>query len=387
LKLQAFFASCPRGLEALLADELQRLGAGRCSPVAGGVAFEGSLETCYRANLESRLATRVLMQLGRSPYRDEQDVYDAALALPWPDWFGEKQSIRVDVNAIRSPLKSLDFATLRIKDAVCDRFRSARGSRPDVDTRSPGVRIQGFLDKESATFYLDTSGDVLNRRSYRKDAGDAPLKENLAAGILRLTGWDGTEPLLDPMCGSGTLAIEAAMMALAIPPGHARGFGFERLSNFDAARWKAVRGAALAHAAKPRKLPIFARDRYGDELKKARANLEAAGLADCVELKQADVLDTGAPASAGVLVANPPYGERIGEDAGLAEFYPKLGDTLKKFYAGWRCYLFSADTRLPKLMRLQASKRTPLYNGPLDCRLYEYRIVAGGMRKPRADRT
>jgi 23S rRNA (guanine2445-N2)-methyltransferase len=385
LKLQAFFASCPRGLEALLAEELQRLGAGRCSPVAGGVAFEGSLDTCYRANLESRLATRVLMQLGRSPYRDEQDVYDAALALPWPDWFGEKQSIRVDVNAIRSPLKSLDFATLRIKDAVCDRFRSVRGSRPDVDTRSPGVRIQGFLDKENATFYLDTSGDVLNRRGYRKDAGEAPLKENLAAGILRLTGWDGSEPLLDPMCGSGTLAIEAAMMALAIPPGHARGFGFERLSNFDAARWKAVRGAALSRAAKPRKLAIFARDRYGDELKKARANLEAAGLADCVELKQADVLDTGAPASAGVLVANPPYGERIGEDAGLAEFYPKLGDTLKKFYAGWRCYLFSADARLPKLMRLQASKRTPLYNGPLDCRLYEYRIVAGGMRKPRAD--
>jgi putative N6-adenine-specific DNA methylase len=384
LKLQAFFASCPRGLETPLAEELQRLGAGRCSPVAGGVAFEGGLETCYRANLESRLATRVLMQLGRSPYRDEQDVYDAALALPWPDWFGEKQSIRVDVNAIRSPLKSLDFATLRIKDAVCDRFRSARGRRPDVDTRSPGVRIQGFLDKDAATFYLDTSGDVLNRRGYRKDAGDAPLKENLAAGILRLTGWDGTEPLLDPMCGSGTLVIEAAMMALAIPPGHARGFGFERLSNFDAAGWKAVRGAALARAAKPRKLPIYARDRYGDELKKARANLEAAGLADCVELKQADVLDTGAPAPAGVLVANPPYGERIGEDAGLAEFYPKLGDTLKKFYAGWRCYLFSADTRLPKLMRLQATRRTPLYNGPLDCRLYEYRIVAGGMRKPRA---
>ncbi|TMG74097.1 MAG: class I SAM-dependent RNA methyltransferase [Betaproteobacteria bacterium] len=381
---QAFFASCPRGLEALLADELREFGARNAERVAGGVAFEGDTGLCYRANLESRLATRVLMRLARAPCGSEQDVYDAALALRWPDWFSEKHSIRVDVNAIRSPLKSLEFATLRIKDAVCDRFRADRGRRPDVDTRSPGVRIQGFLDRASVTLYLDTSGEPLHKRGYRKDAGEAPLKENLAAGIVRLTGWDGSEPLLDPMCGSGTLAIEAAMMALAIPPGHARGFGFERLAGFDPRRWKEVREAALARAQAPRKLALFARDRYGEELKKARLNLEAAGLAPCVELKQADVLDTGAPAGAGVLVANPPYGARLGEDQALAEFYPKLGDTLKKFYAGWRCYFFSGDARLPKLIRLAASKRTPLFNGSLECRLYEYRIVAGSMRKERA---
>ncbi len=381
---QAFFASCPRGLEALLAEELRGLGARTTEPVAGGVAFEGDMRTCYRANLESRLATRVLLRLARAPYASEQDVYEAALALPWPERFGVENSIRVDVNAIRSPLKSLEFATLRIKDAVCDRFRADHGRRPDVDTRFPQVRIQAFLDRASITLYLDTSGEPLHKRGYRKDAGEAPLKENLAAGILKLTGWDGREPLLDPMCGSGTLAIEAAMMALAVPPGHARGFGFERLAGFDAKAWKEIRGAALARAQAPRRLALFARDRYGDELKKARLNLEAAGLADCVELKQADVLDTGAPASAGVLVANPPYGARLGEDAALAEFYPKLGDTLKKYYAGWRCYLFSADSRLPKLLRLQASRRTPLYNGPLECRLYEYKIVAGSMRKERA---
>jgi len=254
-----------------------------------------------------------------------------------------------------------------------------------VDTRSPEVRIHGFLDRASITLYLDTSGEPLHKRGYRKDAGEAPLKENLAAGIVRLTGWDGSEPLLDPMCGSGTLAIEAAMMALAVPPGHARGFGFERLAGFDPRLWKEVREAALARAQAPRKLALFARDRYGEELKKARRNLEAAGLAPCVELKQADVLDTGAPAGAGVLVANPPYGARLGEDKALAEFYPKLGDTLKKFYAGWRCYLFSADSRLPKLLRLQTSRRTPLFNGPLECRLYEYKIVAGSMRKERAE--
>ena len=377
-----FFASCPRGLEALLADELFGFGARNTERVPGGVAFEGDMRLCYRANLESRLATRVLSRLARAPYRNEKDVYEAALAVRWPEWFSEKHSIRVDVNAIRSPLKSLEFATLRIKDAVCDRFRADCGSRPDVDTRSPGVRIQGFLDKENVTLYLDTSGEPLHKRGYRKEAGEAPLKENLAAGIVRLTGWDGSEPLLDPMCGSGTLAIEAVMMALAIPPGHARGFGFERLAGFDARLWKEVHEQALARSMPPRRLAIFARDRYGEEMKRARANLDAAGLADCVNLKQAHILDSGAPALAGVLIANPPYGARLGEDSALAEFYPKLGDTLKKYYAGWRCYFFSGDTRLPRLIRLTASKRTPLYNGPLDCRLYEYHIVAGSMRKP-----
>ena len=245
----------------------------------------------------------------------------------------------------------------------------------------PEVRIQAFLDKAEVTLYLDTSGEPLNKRGYRRDAGESPLKENLAAGIVRLTGWSLGEPLLDPMCGSGTLVVEAAMMALAIPPGHARAFGFERLAGFDLRRWNEVRDAALARREPKQRLPIFARDRYGEELKKARLNLEAAGLADCVELKQADVLDTGAPAGAGVLLANPPYGARIGEAAALAEFYPKLGDTLKKYYAGWRCYLFSGDARLPKLIRLTASRRTPLYNGPLECRLYEYLIVAGSNRK------
>jgi len=384
VSVQAFFASCPRGLESLLAEELGRLGAKKPETVPGGVAFEGDMRACYRANLESRLATRVLMRLGRAPYRDEQDVYEAAFALKWPEWFGETQSIRVDVNAIRSPLKSLEFATLRIKDAVCDRFRADRGRRPDVDTRSPEIRIQAFLDKTTVTLYLDTSGEVLNRRGYRRDAGEAPLKENLAAGIVGLTGWRSGEPLLDPMCGSGTLVIEAAMIALAIPPGHARAFGFERLAGFDRRRWSEVRDAALARRKPKERLPIFGRDRYGEELKKARLNLEAAGLADCVELKQADVLDTGAPAGAGVLIANPPYGARIGEETALAEFYPKLGDTLKKYYAGWRCYLFSGDTRLPKLIGLAASRRTPLYNGPLECRLYEYRIVAGSNRRKSA---
>jgi putative N6-adenine-specific DNA methylase len=383
----SFFASCPRGLEHLLAAELSGLGARneKCAP--GGVTFDGEMRVCYRANLESRLAARVLMRVAGGPYRHEKDIYEMALSVRWPEWFSEKHTIRVDLNAIRSPLKSLDFATLRVKDAVCDRFRADRGTRPDVDTRSPDARIFCFLDRENLTLYLDTSGEPLHKRGYRQEAGEAPLKENLAAGIVRLSGWDGLEAFLDPMCGSGTLAVEAAMIALDIPPGRARGFGFERLAGFDAGLWADIRREALGRVRAPHKLPLYARDRFGEEIKKTRLNLEAAGVGDCVEVKQADILDTRPPENSGVMIANPPYGSRIGERASLAEFYPKLGDTLKKYYVGWRCYLFSGDPQLPKLIRLQASRRTPLYNGALDCRLYEYRIVAGGMRKIRAGET
>jgi len=377
----AWFATCPRGLESLLAAELSAWGADSVGAVPGGVSFRGPFSLCYRANLGSRFATRVLLRMGVASYRSEQDVYEAAYALPWHEWFESKQSLRVDVNASRSPLKSLDFATLRIKDAVCDRFRAERGARPDVDTRSPDVRIHAFLDAREAHFYLDTSGEPLYKRGYRKDSGEAPLKENLAAGIVALTQWDRAEPLLDPMCGSGTLLIEAAFMALEIPPGHARGFGFERLRPYDAPTWKDVRDHALSRRREAAQLPIFGRDRFGEEIAKARRNLEAAGLADRIELKQADVLETRAPAQTGVLVTNPPYGKRIDAQESLAQFYPKLGDTLKRYYAGWRCFLFSGDPQLPKLIRLHPSRRTPLYNGPIECRLYEYRIVAGSMRK------
>jgi 23S rRNA (guanine2445-N2)-methyltransferase len=376
------FATCPRGLEFLLAGELEALGAREPRAVPGGVAFGGDLAVGYRANLGSRFATRVLLRLGTAAYRREQDVYEAALALPWPEWFGEKQTIRVDLNATRSPLKSLEFATLRVKDAVCDRFRADRGSRPDVDTRAPDVRIACYLDAKQAMFYLDTSGEPLYKRGYRKDTADAPLRENLAAGIVALTGWDGDEPLLDPMCGTGTLVIEAALMALGIPPGHARGFGFERLRVHDAKLWQKVRDEALAKR-RTRTLAVFGRDRYGDELKKAAHNIEAAGLSGAIALKQADVLETGAPAKSGVLVANPPYGVRLGDKGELAELYPKLGDALKRHYAGWRCFLFSGDPQLAKLIRLHPSRKIPLYNGALECRLYEYRMVAGSMRKDR----
>ncbi|MGE5525524.1 MAG: THUMP domain-containing class I SAM-dependent RNA methyltransferase [Rhodospirillaceae bacterium] len=380
----SYFASCPRGLETVLAQELAGIGGSDVVPTDGGVAFKGPLAVCYAANLESRVASRVLWQVYSGGYRNEDDIYAAVRALPWHTWFSARHSIRVGVAAIKSPLKSLDFATLRIKDAVCDGFRAHGGTRPSVDTRTPDVRIQAFLSARDFTLYLDTSGEALFKRGYRRESGTAPLRENLAAGILRLTGWDGTTTLLDPMCGSGTFLCEAAMMALDRAPGLDRAFGFEKLAHYDVGTWQQLRDAARNRLKRSGDLPIHGADRYGDVLKLARANLASLGLEHAVRLKQANVLELPPPAAGGILVANPPYGVRLAERDELAAFYPKLGDTLKKKYAGWTAYLFTADMRLAKLIGLKASRRTPLYNGALECRLFEYRIIAGTMR-PRSE--
>ena len=209
--MEKFFATSPRGLERVLADELAALGARDVQPVDGGVAFSGDFALCYAANLESRIASRVLWQVGHARYRTEHDVSAAARALPWPQHFDVRRTIRVNVSAIQSPLKSLDFVTLSVKDAVCDAFREKHGKRPDVNTQAPDVRIHVFLTREEATYYLDTSGDPLFKRGWRTVSGEAPLRENLAAGILKLAGWASPVTLYDPMCGGGTFMVEAAI--------------------------------------------------------------------------------------------------------------------------------------------------------------------------------
>jgi putative N6-adenine-specific DNA methylase len=379
--MENFFAPCPRGLEAVLAGELATLGAHDVKAVDGGAAFAGDLALCYAVNLESRVASRVLWRIGRARYRNEDDVFAAARNLPWSEWFDVRRSLRVNVSAIRSPVRSLDFVTLRIKDAVCDAFRAVHGARPDVDTANPDVRIHAFLTRDEAAFYLDTSGEALFKRGWRAAGGEAPLRENLAAGILRLAGWQPGTALLDPMCGSGTFLVEAAMIALDVAPGLARPFGFEKLENFDARQWRALRERAKARRQPARPLPIHGADKFGNMLALARENLEAAGLEDAVHLKQVDVLESSPPASAGIVVMNPPYGERLSSHEEVAAFYPKLGDALKQRYAGWTAYILAADLRLPGLIGLKASRRTPLYNGALECRLFEFKVIAGSMRK------
>jgi putative N6-adenine-specific DNA methylase len=353
--------------------------------VGGGVQFGGEFSLCYRINLESRIASRVLWQIASGPYRNEEDIYAIARAVRWTDWFDPARSIRIDVSATRSPLTSVNYVTLRIKDAICDRFRQLSGRRPNVDTRAPHVPIQGHLSDRDFVIYVDTTGEPLFKRGWRVATGEAPLRENLAAGIVLLSGWAPGVPLLDPMCGSATILLEAASIALQIAPGLGRSFAFDKLKNFDARRWRDLKRETAARRAPTVPLALYGSDISDEVLKAARANFAAAGLEKAVTFKRSDVLEITAPGREGVIITNPPYGVRLGEQQALAEFYPNLGDLLKKQFTGWRVYLFSADMRLPKLIRLAASKRIPLFNGALECRLFEYKIVEGGMRKKKPE--
>jgi putative N6-adenine-specific DNA methylase len=376
-----FFAPCPRGLEKLLASELIGFGAADVRETDGGVGFAGDWPLCYRANLQSRLASRILWRVkDATPFRNEDDVYKTVFAMPWVRWFDVNDTILVKVTAIKCPLKSLEFITLKIKDAVCDKFRTEKNARPSVEKISPDMRIHAFFEGEKFTMYLDTSGDALYKRGVRIHTNIAPLRENLAAGILMMAGWKPGIPLLDPMCGSGTFLIEAAQMSLNIQPGIARNFAFQKLKNFDSKIWNAMREAAIAAQLPVSELPIFGSDLYGDALKAAHQNLEEAGIRETVDLKQCNALEASPPENEGILVANLPYGERMGDEDELAELYPQLGDVLKKKFGGWNAYLFTADLRIVKLMRLSPSRRSPLYNGAIECRLLEYKIVAGSNR-------
>ena len=381
-----YFSPCPRGLETLLAEDFAAAGASHIQMVAGGVSGQGDLATAYRLNLESRIATRVLRRLASADYRGEADIYRLAYDVAWSRLFSVDRSIRVYVTAIRSPLKSLEFITLKVKDAVCDRFRAEIGRRPSVNTREPEIRIHLFLTDHQATLYLDTSGEPLYMRGHKLAKIGAPLKENLAAGILRLSGWTPQKPLLDPMCGSGTFLLEAAQMALNDAPGLSRDpgeFGFERLADFDAGLWRQLQREAAEQRREASALAIYGSDVSADAIARSAQNLAHAGLDGLIRLERADILACRAPAESGILVANPPYGERLGSEDELASFYPALGDALKKNFAGWSCWLLSADTRLPKLLGLRVGRKIPLFNGALECRVYNVEIVAGSARRER----
>ena len=379
-----FFATCPRGLEPLLAEDVAAAGGSEIIIAPGGAGFSGSKETGYRLNLHSRIATRVLRRIAIADFSNEQDLYRLAYDTDWRSLFDVSRSIRVYVTAVRAPFKSTEYITLKIKDAVCDRFRADVGKRPDVNTAAPDVRIHLFVADRTATLYLDTSGEPLWLRGQKVAKFAAPLKENLAAGILRLAGWRPGTPLLDPMCGSGTFLLEAVGMALGDAPGLARDmkdFGFTKLLDYEPALWKRLCMEAAEKRVMADRLPIWGSDSDPDAVERARQNLAHAGIDDLVELHCADVLAIASPAPEGILVANPPYGERLGEAQQLADFYPRLGSALKQHFAGWACWLLSADTTLPKGLGLKPAKKIPLYNGNLECRLYAFPMVAGSARK------
>lgn len=376
-----FFAPCPRGLEEVLDEELRALGVAVRTRTAAGVQFEAPWSTMYWVNLWSHLASRVLWEVSRRRYQTEDDVYRAAFELPWPDWFTLGSTIKVRVSAHRCPLPSLEFLTLRIKDAICDKFTVVTGKRPSVDTRHPDVRIDAFLDADSMTLYLDTSGEPLFKRGHRVAAVEAPLRENLAAGLLRLAGWTPDEVLMDPMCGTGTIPLEAAMMARQIAPGLARSFAFEQLRIHDAKRWTQLRETAILKRRKAPPAGLYASDQDPAAVKTAQRLFQGAGVAVDVRLKQQEILSLEPPAQRGVMIINPPYGVRMGHSDELDAFYPRLGDWLKRGFAGWRAYILTADSRLRDKIGLAPSRKIALYNGALECRLYEFRIVQGGARR------
>jgi len=406
------FLPCAAGVEALLADELQRvLPEAPLRAQRGGVGLEGGPDEVMALNLESRLAQRVLIEVAEGPYRDEADLYALARSVDWTQWITPQHTLRVDTTAQRSPLRSLNFAALRIKDAVCDALRDATGERPSVDTRAPDLALVLHLGPERASLYVDSSGEPLFKRGWRADKGDAPLKETLAAAMLAAAGWRGTPAaggaLHDPCCGSGTIAIEAAQIACDIAPGLARRFAFERLLPFSSpemrAQWQRLKSHATSriHASA---VPIVASDVSFRMVDFARRNAERAGVADAIAFHGGDALERPAPALPpdlpGTLMVNPPYGERIDPKGARAaaqrrpdadnrampdDFFARLAAHWKRAYtahpAGWTAWVLSPDMKLPGAMRLKETRRVPMWNGPIECRLFRFDLVAGSARQ------
>ena len=420
------FVPCAAGVESFLAYEVAQitgLPAGDMQTLRGGVQLQASWRAALQLNLHSRLGMRVLIQLAHQPYASEDDIYNAASSVAWEMWFTPKQSFRVEITAQHSPLKSLNFATLRVKDAIADRFRDKSGARPDVDTQRPDVRVHVHLTDKMLTLYLDTTGDPLFKRGWREDKGDAPLKETLAAAMLAASGWSmpiltapgetppavpsvaGVEqglPLYDPCCGSGTIVIEAAQIACRMAAGLQRRFGFEKLRMFDAHVWRQLQDEARAQVCEPR-AAVYGSDLAFRMVDFAKRNAERAGVVSAIELRGGDALQRMPPTDvSGVMLVNPPYGERIeaGGVAGAAsmarsgrevgqvedggEFFSQLASHWKKNYAGWRAWVLTPDLKLPGRMRLKESRRVPMWNGPIECRMFRFDLMAGSARKPAA---
>lgn len=409
------FLPCAAGVEEWLAREVEAILPGvPVRAVRGGVGLEGGPAEVMRLNLECRLAQRVLVEVAEGPYageRGEDDLYALARSVDWTQWLTPQHTLRVDTTATRSPLRSLNFVALRVKDAVCDVLRDATGERPSVDTRHPDCPLLLHLGPERASLYVDSSGEPLFKRGWREDKGDAPLKETLAAAMLAAAGWRGTPEaggaLHDPCCGSGTIAIEAAQIACGIAPGLKRRFAFERLLPFaDAdsrADWQRLKSHAQARI-HPSAVPIYASDLSFRMVDFARRNAQRAGVEGAIQFNGGDALERPAPGLPaelpGTLLMNPPYGERIevggkaaraqpaagdGDNRALPDdFFARLASHWKQAYtrhpAGWTAYVLSPDMKLPGAMRLKETRRVPMWNGPIECRLFRFDLVAGPMR-------
>lgn len=393
-----FVATAARGTEGALAEELRAIGLSGVEERSGAVAFGGPLEAGYRAVLWSRVASRVLLVLDEVEAPDADALYEGVRAIDWTEHVAPGRTIAVDVARSGRTADNPRFLMLRTKDAVVDRVRDARGTRPDVDTRRPDVRIHVHLAGGRATVSVDLSGEALHRRGGRAGT-EAPLRESLAAALLRIAGWPARAaegaPFVDPMCGSGTLVLEAAATALDLAPGLVRrGPGPAGWASHDAALWERLRREAEARrdAARTRDVEVHGWDASDRALEAARGNAERAGLAARVRLARVPLAEAAAPAEAGLLVTNPPYGARLGEAGELGPLYEQLGDVLRRRFTGWSGWVLSGNRALDKRIGLRPASRRVVFNGPIECRFLELPIATApvvgggpGWRKPSAE--
>jgi len=373
-----FFATTAKCLEPLLAEELAAVGARDVQAERAGVSFGGPLEAAYRACLWSRVANRVLLPLASFRAATPEALYEGVRRIDWRDHLDARGTLAVDAALSDSRLTHSHYAALKAKDAIVDQFRDRSGTRPSVDTVRPDVRVNVYVQRDRATVSLDLSGDSLHRRAYRERGHAAPLKETLAAAILLLAEWPRLAreraPLIDPMCGSGTIAIEAAMIAADIAPGrqHAH-FGFRGWRGHDEALWRRLLAEADERVVRdPKRLPLIRGfDAEARAVRAALANVERAGLRARVHVEKRALGECAPPAipATGIVVANPPYGERLGEREALAPLYAEIGDVLRRHFPGWTGWILTGNPDLAKRIGLRPARRIPLWNGAIECRL------------------
>lgn len=370
---RSYFATTSKGLEAVLAGEVGALGGKDVAETAGGVSFRGDFALGYRANLWLRTAHRVLLPLSRFPAATPGALYEGVKEIAWPKIFSVRKTIAVDATVRDSGISHSRFAAQKAKDAVADRFREELGARPDVNVRSPEVRLGVRIVRDECVLSLDLSGESLTRRGYRGDPEEASLKETLAAGIIHLSGWNGRSPLVDPMCGAGTIPIEAALFATDAAPGLGRRtFSFRHHRDFDRALWE-----ALVEEAQERRRPraaarIEGMDASTDAVRRARKNAAKAGASETAFFRAGDIRDFSPQGPPGIILCNPPYGVRMHAGGGEKALYGAMGEAFKKRCRGWTAYVLSGDPAATRHIGLKASRKFPLMNGPIDCRLLRY---------------
>ncbi len=373
-----WFATCPRGVEPWLAAEVRELGLPDPEERTGGVAFAGDWSAATRACLWLRSAVRVLRILGEGPAHSADALYDSAARVDWRRWISPHQRFRVDATLQRSRIRHSGFAALKVKDAIVDRVRASAGKRPDVDRDRPDVRVRARVLEGQVTFALDLAGRPLHERGWRERAGEAPMKETLAAAVVRASGWDGARPLYDPFCGGGTIGIEAAWKALRRAPGLDGAFAFTRWPSHDEGAWARQLEEARDLQRRELEAPIVLSDHDPRAIKRARLHARAAGVQ--LELRRADAREFSPDAGAGAIVCNPPYGERMGDDLdAIDQLYREFGDRLKKTGAGCELAWFTAFDRV-RALGLKPRRRVPFFNGPIDCRLLLVPLFAGSGR-------